>query len=64
MSFGFSIGDFVTVIDHANTIRKKFVGAPAQFKALSDEYNATTPTLPREPFVTVSSIESEISPSS
>lgn len=41
MSFGFSIGDFVTVIDRANIIRRNFVGAPAQFKALSDEYCAT-----------------------
>jgi hypothetical protein len=40
MSFGFSIGDIITVIDHANKIRTDFVGAPAQFKALSDEYGA------------------------
>jgi hypothetical protein len=38
MSFGFSIGDFIAVIEHANKLRKNFVGAPAQFKALSDEY--------------------------
>lgn len=40
MSFGFSIGDFITVIDRANSIRTNFIGAPAQFKALSDEYGA------------------------
>lgn len=29
MSFGFGIGDFVTVIEHANKVRKEFVQAPA-----------------------------------
>lgn len=38
MSFGFSIGDFITVIELANQIRKGFVGAPNQFKNISDEY--------------------------
>lgn len=38
MSFGFSIGDFVTVIELANQLRKDFVSAPVQFKALSNEY--------------------------
>lgn len=38
MSFGFSIGDFITVIEKANQLRKDFNGAPPQFKALSDEY--------------------------
>ncbi|KAF7116945.1 hypothetical protein CNMCM5793_005575 [Aspergillus hiratsukae] len=42
MSFGFSIGDFVAVINHANNIRRNFVGAPAQFKALSDEVRNLT----------------------
>ncbi|KAK1141016.1 hypothetical protein N8T08_009673 [Aspergillus melleus] len=37
MSFGFSIGDFVAIIDHANKIRKQFVEAPAQFSAISNE---------------------------
>ncbi|OGM41499.1 hypothetical protein ABOM_008920 [Aspergillus bombycis] len=37
MSFGFSIGDFLTVIELANKIRKEFVGAPSQFKAINDE---------------------------
>ncbi|KAL2014315.1 hypothetical protein VTN00DRAFT_1840 [Thermoascus crustaceus] len=37
MSFGFSVGDFITVIELANKIRKEFVEAPAQLKAISDE---------------------------
>jgi hypothetical protein len=37
MSFGFSIADFVTIIELANKIRKKFVGAPTQFKSIFDE---------------------------
>ncbi|KAI9155586.1 putative ankyrin repeat protein [Paramyrothecium foliicola] len=37
MSFGFSIGDFITVIKLANDIRKEFVGAPSQFENISDE---------------------------
>jgi hypothetical protein len=42
MSFGFSVGDFIAVIELANKIRKDFVDAPAQFKAISDEYAALT----------------------
>lgn len=38
MSFGFSIGDLLTVIECANKIRKQFVGAPRQLKKISDEY--------------------------
>jgi hypothetical protein len=37
MSFGFSVGDFITVIKLANKIRKEFVDAPSQFRAISDE---------------------------
>jgi hypothetical protein len=37
MSFGFSAGDFVAVLQLANTIRERFVGAPEQFKAISNE---------------------------
>jgi hypothetical protein len=37
MSFGFGVGDFLAVVTLANEIRKKFVDAPAQFKAISDE---------------------------
>jgi hypothetical protein len=38
MSFGFGIGDFLAVLSLANEIRKDFVSAPSQFKAISDEY--------------------------
>jgi hypothetical protein len=38
MSFGFSVGDFIAAIEFANRIRKEFVDAPSQFKAISDEY--------------------------
>ncbi|EEP79769.1 conserved hypothetical protein [Uncinocarpus reesii 1704] len=37
MSFGFSISDFLTTLELANKIRKDFVGAPSQFKSISDE---------------------------
>ena len=40
MSFGFSVGDFIAAIELANKIRKEFVDAPGQFKAVSDEYAA------------------------
>ncbi|CZR52360.1 related to 2-5A-dependent ribonuclease [Phialocephala subalpina] len=40
MSFGFSVGDFIAAIELANRIRKEFVNAPGQFKAVSDEYAA------------------------
>lgn len=38
MSFGFSLGDFITAIQLANKLRKDFVDAPSQFKAIHDEY--------------------------
>jgi hypothetical protein len=37
MSFGFSISDFLAVIELSNKIRKEFVGAPSEFKNISDE---------------------------
>jgi hypothetical protein len=37
MSFGYSIGDVVAVIALANKIRKDFVGAPEQFKSISQD---------------------------
>ena len=37
MSFGFSVGDFIAVIELANKIRREFVDAPSQFKAVLDE---------------------------
>jgi hypothetical protein len=37
MSFGFGVGDFVAVLQLANTVHERFVGAPDQFKAISNE---------------------------
>ena len=37
MSFGYSVGDFLALLNLANIVRKQFVDAPAQFKAVSDE---------------------------
>jgi hypothetical protein len=37
MSFGFSVGDFLTAIELASKIRKEFVDAPSQFKDISIE---------------------------
>jgi hypothetical protein len=34
--------DAITVIELPNKIRKEFVDAPSQFKAISDEYTALT----------------------
>lgn len=38
MSFGFSIGDFVTLLELTNRIRKRFVRAPTEFREISEEY--------------------------
>ena len=38
MSFGFSVSDFLVVIELANKIRKEFADTPSQFTAISDEY--------------------------
>jgi hypothetical protein len=43
MSFGFGIGDFIVALELANKIRKDFVGAPSEFKSISDECVAYTP---------------------
>ena len=37
MSFGFSLGDFIAVLDKANQLRERFDDAPQQFKAISNE---------------------------
>jgi hypothetical protein len=37
MSFGFSVGDFLAVIELTNKIRREFISAPNQFKYISDE---------------------------
>ncbi len=43
MSFGFSIGDFLAVVALVNKVRKDFVGAPAQFQQVSDEFVTSPP---------------------
>jgi Cdc6-like AAA superfamily ATPase len=42
MSFGFSVGDLVTVTKLANKVRKDYVDAPSQFSHISDVYVITT----------------------
>ena len=37
MSFGYSVGDLIAVIQLANKVRRRFVDSPAQFRAISDE---------------------------
>ena len=37
MSFGYSVGDLIAVVQIANKIRRRFVDSPAQFQAISDE---------------------------
>jgi hypothetical protein len=37
MSFGFSVGDLIAVLQLANDTRKQFVDAPSQFEAISRE---------------------------
>jgi hypothetical protein len=37
MSFGFSVSDFLAVIDLAKRIRSRFVEAPDRFRAISNE---------------------------
>jgi len=37
MSFGFSVSDFIAIIELVNRVRKEFAGAPSQFKSISDE---------------------------
>jgi hypothetical protein len=34
MSFGFGVGDFITVLQLANAIRGRFDDAPEQFRAI------------------------------
>ena len=38
MNFGFGVGDVIKIIELADTIRARFINAPEQFKAVSDEY--------------------------
>ncbi len=37
MTFGLGVGDVIKALELANEIRTRFVDAPAQFKAISDE---------------------------
>jgi hypothetical protein len=37
MSFGFSVGDIITISQLARSIWKKFVDSPDQFKAIRTE---------------------------
>jgi hypothetical protein len=41
MSFGLGVGDFIAVLQLANTIRGRFDDAPEQFKAISNELLVT-----------------------
>lgn len=45
MNFGVSVGDFITVLQLANNIRKQFVDTPSQFKAISDEVKSLSNVL-------------------
>jgi hypothetical protein len=38
MSFGFGVGDFIAVIQLVNKIRADFIGAPSQFRSISNVY--------------------------
>ncbi|KAH8193937.1 hypothetical protein TruAng_011895 [Truncatella angustata] len=42
MSFGFSVGDFLAVIELANRVRKDFAGAPDQFQQITHEIRSLT----------------------
>ena len=37
MSFGYSVGDFIRAVELAQQVRSRFVDAPLQFKAVTDE---------------------------
>lgn len=37
MSFGFGVGDFITILDKASKLQDRFADAPIQFKAISNE---------------------------
>jgi hypothetical protein len=38
MSFGFAVGDIMTMLDKSNKLHDQFADAPNQFKAISNEY--------------------------
>ena len=37
MTFGFGVGDIIKTLELANEIRTRFVDAPPQYEAISDE---------------------------
>lgn len=37
MSFGYSIGDYIAILQLVNKVRERFDDAPEQFKAISNE---------------------------
>lgn len=39
MSFGYSAGDFLAILQLANDLRSRFAQAPRQYKAITDEYD-------------------------
>ncbi len=43
MSFGFSVADFIAVIQLADQVRKDFASAPGQLKAIHNEYARLEP---------------------
>jgi hypothetical protein len=45
MSFGFSVGDFITVFRLVNDVRKQFVNAPDQFSGISQDVKTLSTVL-------------------
>ncbi|EEH34808.1 ankyrin repeat domain-containing protein [Paracoccidioides lutzii Pb01] len=43
--FGFSVGDFITVLQLAHKVRHRFVDAPGQFAAISDDVRSLSAVL-------------------
>lgn len=39
MSFGYSVGDFVLLVQLTNDLRGRFAQAPSQYKAITEEYD-------------------------
>jgi hypothetical protein len=45
MSFGYSVGDFLAILQLANDLRSRFAQAPRQYKAITDEYDGSSPAM-------------------
>ena len=45
MSFGFSIGDIIAISTLTNTVRKRFVDSPNEFRVVSDEVKSLSNVL-------------------